>query len=657
MQKIVYILFIFVIFLSGCGTSKQIADADKKFASGEFAEAANLYKSVYPKISTKNKQLKGSIAFRQGECYRKLNYSLAEQAFNRAVRNNFTDSLVYLRYAQSLQKNGKYGEAIKNYKLYLEKYPNTTYVKNQLVFLSKIDSLKNEPASAKIRKNTALNVRRANTFSATILPSNEETVYFTSSRLLLLKKGKMKNSTVNALPNHNLFVIKKDQKDKWGKVEALGQDINFLNTDVGTANFSFDGKVMFFSAASQDPKVGGSTVIYYTNRAGGEWTEPKKITFFKDSTINVAHPAFGVDGETMYFVSDAPGGFGGLDLWKGKLEGAECKYITNLGSAINTPEDEMFPTVHPDGQLYFSSNGHPGMGGLDIFKATLSKDSIWSVVHTGIPLNSNADDFGISFNGTEKKGFFSSNRTETKGFDSVWDFEIPENEIVVTGKVTDDRFVPIPEAIIRLVSNKGLNVRVTSKKDGTYKIKVDKDMEFVMLGAARGYLNQSKKLNSVGVKGSKEFTANFELPAIYRPVQLNNIFFEFAKWNLTPDSESGLASLVSMMKDNPNIAIEISAHTDFYGSAEVNQQLSQRRAEAVVNYLVDAGIAKARLTSVGYGEVKPFVVDIQTNKKYPFLELDKSLDENYILKLKPEEQLVANQINRRTEFRVVKVSY
>lgn len=656
MQKIFYILFIFVIFLSGCGTSKQIADADKKFASGEFAEAVNLYKSVYPKISTKNKQLKGSIAFRQGECYRKLNYSLAEQAYNRAVRNNFTDSLVYLRYAQALQKNGKYGEAIKNYKLYLEKFPNVQYVKNQLIFLTKMDSLKSEPASAKIKKNTALNVRRANTFSATILPSNEETVYFTSSRLLL-KKGKMKNSTVNALPNHNLFMIKKDQKEKWGKVEALGQDINILNTDVGTANFSFDGKVMFFSAASQDPKVGGSTVIYYTNRAGGEWTEPKKITFFKDSTINVAHPAIGVDGETMYFVSDAPGGSGGLDLWKGKLEGAECKYITNLGSAINTPEDEMFPTVHPDGQLYFSSNGHPGMGGLDIFKATLSKDSIWSVVHTGIPLNSNADDFGISFNGTEKKGFFSSNRTETKGFDSVWDFEIPENEIVVTGKVTDDRFVPIPEAVIRLVSNKGLNVRVTSKKDGTYKIKVDKDMEFVMLGAARGYLNQSKKLNSMGVKGSREFTANFELPAIYRPVQLNNIFFEFAKWNLTPDSESGLASLVSMMKDNPNIAIEISAHTDFYGSAEVNQQLSQRRAEAVVNYLVDAGIAKARLTSVGYGENKPFVVDIQTNKKHPFLELDKSLEESYILKLKPEEQLVANQINRRTEFRVVKVSY
>ena len=182
-------------------------------------------------------------------------------------------------------------------------------------------------------------------------------------------------------------------------------------------------------------------------------------------------------------------------------------------------------------------------------------------------------------------------------------------------------------------------------------------MEFVMLGAARGYLNQSKKMNSRGVKGSREFIANFELPAIYRPVQLNNIFFEFAKWTLTPESETGLKTLVTMMKDNPNIAIEISAHTDFYGSAEVNQQLSQKRAEAVVNYLVGAGIPKVRLSSVGYGESKPFVVDSQTHKKYPFLEIDKALEENYILKLKPEEQLVANQINRRTEFRVVKVSY
>ena len=441
------------------------------------------------------------------------------------------------------------------------------------------------------------------------------------------------------------------------KPSKLDAEINAASSDNGACSFSPDGNIMFFTRANQQNVNGIGTQIFVSNRAGGTWSEPKLLQIFKDSTVSVAHPALAPDGETMYFVSDHPKGKGGKDIWKAKYQGGECKEVENLGEEINTPADEMFPTVRQNGLLYFSSNGHVGLGGLDIYKAIPNKEKGWTVMNMGIPVNSNADDFGMTFEGSNDRGFFASNRSETRGYDAIWSFELPVYEYILEGKVLDESSNPIPDALVKLVSNNGLNVRVLTKKDGTYRMKIEKNIDCVLLASARGYLNIQGKISIPETSESKIFTKNFQLSTIYKPIQIDNIFYEFGKWDLTPSSEEGLKALTNILTTNPNIIIEISAHTDFVGNNESNKVLSQKRAKSVVDYLISKGIPSARLSSVGYGEEKPFVVDERTAQKYAFLKVNDVLSEDFVTKLNPDQQEIANQINRRTEFRVLKTNF
>jgi peptidoglycan-associated lipoprotein len=325
----------------------------------------------------------------------------------------------------------------------------------------------------------------------------------------------------------------------------------------------------------------------------------------------------------------------------------------------------MYPCIHPDGSLFFSSNGHPGYGGLDLFKAerdTLAErvDTIpvaWLVYNMGTPFNSNGDDFGITFAGNSQNGFFSSNRGQKKGFDEIYSFVLPEMEFAIEGVVNDNNNEPISEAKLRLVGNDGTNSKLSVRRDGTFKVKIDKDVKYVILASARGYLNQSATLNTYDLKDSKTYEQNFTLAPISKPVTMENIFYEFGKWDLTPASETGLQSLVKLLNDNPNITIELAAHTDFVGDDESNRILSEKRAESVVSYLIKSGIEKERLTPVGYGESKPVVVDAALNKRYPFLAIGQELNEEFINTLPASQQEDCKQINRRTEFKVLKTTY
>ena len=506
-----------------------------------------------------------------------------------------------------------------------------------------------------VKRSTDFNLRRTSSFSPAYAGTSAEMIAFTSTRPAD-KKAVQKNSAITGLPNNDIFVSRKNATGKWETPEAIEGDINSIN-DEGICSFSSDGKMMFFTRSPYVADGARGTEIMMSNRAGGTWSKPQKITIFKDSTVSVAHPAISPDGQTLYFVSDSKKGLGGKDIWKGTLVNGECKYIENLGPDINTPGDEMFPSVSADGTLYFSSNGRIGFGGLDIYKATPKKEGGWMVENMGSPINSSADDFGMTFEGKSQKGYFSSNRNETKGIDAIWSFEIPELAYSIEGKVTDEKGVEIPDATVRMISNTGVNARIQSKKDGTYRLKLDKDMDCVMLATARGYLNQKNAVSTQGMTESKTFKVNFKLSSISKPIQIENIFYEFGKWDLTPASESGLQVLVKMLTDNPNITIEISANTDYVGSATENMVLSQRRAKSVVDYLISKGIEAQRLTSVGNGKDKPVVVDAALAKKYAFLKENDVLTQDFILKLTPEQQETANQINRRTEFRVVKTTY
>ena len=652
-----FLLLLFSVFLlSGCSLKARIKKADKTFSEGQYYSAADLYKRIYGFIPAKQKSLKARIAFQQGECYRIINYSRAEQSYINAIRYNYTDSIVFLRFAQVLQRNGKYGDALKNYSVYLKKDSTNLLAKNGFKACQQMATWKNQPNPYVVRRVDIFNVRNSDNFSPAFLSSDADALIFTSSRQFN-KRLVLKNNTITGLPNNNMFISKKNALGKWEKPYIISDEVNTLEGDEGVCSFSFDGKVMYYTIARPviDSEIG--TEIFSSNRAGGAWSSPQKIKIFNDSTISVAHPSIAPDGQTLYFVSDSKKGLGGKDIWKGTLVNGECKYIENLGPEINTPGDEMFPTIRADGTLYFSSNGHVGLGGLDVFKATPKKGGGWIVENMGSPINSSGDDFGMTFAGKTEKGFFTSNRNEIKGYDAIWSFELPELAYSIEGKVVDEKGNVIPDATVRMVSNNGVNARVQTKKDGTYRLKLDKDMDCIMLASARGYLNQKNAISTQGLVDSKTFNVDFKLSAISKPIKIENIFYEFSKWDLTPASENGLQVLVKLLNDNPNITIEISANTDYIGSNADNKLLSEKRAKSVVDYLISKKVAADRLTSVGFGEEKPVVVDTNIAKKYSFLKENDVLDETYVLKLTPQQQDIANQINRRTEFRVLKTTY
>jgi len=657
-QKLSYFIFLIIAatLLQSCSIKARIKAADKRYDIGEYFVAADLYKRIFNRIPIKDKAMRSRVAFRQAECYRFINSSRAEQAYNNAIRNLYSDSIVYLRLAQVQQRQGKYGDARKNYSIYLNKDSSSLLAKNGILSCDKVSDWKKEQSRYSVRKMDLFNVRNTDNFSPAFVSADGDALIFTSSRQFN-KKVALKNNTITGLPNNNMYMTRKNAAGKWEKPVIMGEEINTMSDDEGVCSFSSDGKMMFFTRSRQVLDAGLGTEICSSNRAGGTWSAPQKIKVFKDSTISVAHPAISPDGTTLYFVSDAPKGMGGKDIWKATIEKGECKFIENLGPQINTPGDEMFPTVREDGSLYFSSNGHPGYGGLDIFKATPLKDGGWDVKNVGSPINSSADDFGMTFLGKLETGFFSSNRGEAKGYDAIWSFDLPDLAYVLEGKVTDEKGNIIPDATVRLVSNTGVNARVQSKKDGTYRIKLDKDMDCVLLGTARGYLNQRNKLTTQGLTNSKSFTINFKLSSISKSIELQNIFYEFGKWDLTAASEAGLQVLVKILKDNPNITIELSSNTDFVGNNEDNKILSEKRAKSVVDYLISKEIAADRLTSVGNGEEKPVVVDAALAAKYKYLKENDVLDEAFVTKLAPDQQEVVNQINRRTEFRVLKTTY
>ncbi|MGC3978918.1 MAG: OmpA family protein [Paludibacteraceae bacterium] len=658
--KLSYLLFLLVAAISftSCGIEARLRKADKHYTLGEYYTAGNLYKSVYSRIPSSKKEKKAEIAFKQGECYRLTNYYRAEQVYQNAVRYKYTNDTVFLRLAQMQMRNGKYSEAATNFTTFLQTHPESDLAQNGLKATSYALELKNNPTRHIVRVAKDFNATRSSSFSPAFINADADALFFTSNRKVGKKNVVRKNNGVSGQPNNHIFTVKKNNAGKWEKTEPLEGSVNTGN-DEGVASFTPDGRSMFFTRSNTVEDKGGGTIIMVSNRAGGSWSEPQKVQLFKDSTISVAHPAISPDGQMMCFVSDAPGSLGGKDIWRATNLSGQWSAIENLGHQINTEGDEMFPTFDANGTLYFSTDGRSGMGGLDIFSATLQKDGKWEVKNMGVPINSNNDDFGIAFAGKTNSGYFSSNRGESKGYDNLWSFILPELEYVLTGKITDRQGETVSDARIKIVGNNGENVRIQAKGDGTYRFKMKRGVQYVMMANARGYLNQKNQISAVDVndRKSEDFNIDFQLTPISKPVKMDNIFYEFGKWTLTPESETGLQALVKLLNDNPNVTIELSAHTDYVGNTESNKTLSQKRAQSVVEYLIKAGIAKERLTSVGYGEDQPYIVDAVTAKKYPFLQVNASLTEEYIKALTTEQQEIANQINRRTEFKVLKTTY
>ena len=649
----IYVLFLLIVSSLYSCKSAKLSDAEEKQRIGEYYEAAAIYRKVYTKTSPKKRDLRGYIAYRMAECNRLINNTAkATSAYMNAIRYDYPDSTVYLRMGQMLQKTGRYPEAIKNYDIYMENDPSNLLAINGIQGCELAPGWKKNPTRYEVRRMDKFNSRRGE-FSPMLAGDKYDQLYFASSRS---KDKDAKVSAITGQNNNNLFLVKQDEKGAWLAPVELEDEVN-TEYDEGTPSFSPDGNTMSYTYCAQDPEGPRTAEIYISTRSSAKWGKGTRATIVKDSVTALGHPSISPDGKYLYFVSDAVGGFGGKDIFRARVAGNDFGPMENLGEEINTPGDEMFPYVRDSVTLYFASNGHPGMGGLDLFKATQDSTGKWNVENLGAPINSMADDFGITFAGKEERGFFCSNRNDARGYDHIYSFERPTITIFIEGIVNDVDEYPIEDATVRIVGKDGLNVKVPVKKDGTYRVELERDIRYVMMASARGYLNQNYELHTGPEEKNETYIVDFFLSPISKPVVIDNIFYDFDKATLRPESKKALDEMIKMLNDNPNVTIELGAHTDRKGTDQYNERLAQRRAQSVVDYLIAGGIEAARLEAKGYGESVPKTINKKMAKQFDFLKEGDVLTEEFILALPPEQQEIADQINRRTEFKVLRTNY
>ena len=657
LHLIIYIVLTSML-LTGCGAEQALKKGDKFYALGEYYDASTKYRKAYSQTPAKERQQRGKIALKMAECYRRINYTQkAIAAYNNVIRYKQADSLTQLRLGQQLMKNANYKEAAKAFQTFLDSadiQQQKEYIqlaRNGLRSAQKAQQWKEEGSAYTVKRENFFNSRRAD-YSPMLYGDQYDMLFFTSTRNQA--KGD-ELSGITGTKNADIFFSQKDDKGKWQKPEVIDTELN-SDGDEGACSFSPDGRTMYLTQCKTDPSYPRYANIATSNRSDAAWSKATELKLTRYTLSAYAHPAVCPDGQWLYFTSDMPGGMGGYDIWRVRLTTSGVGGVENLGALINTPGDEQFPTFRPNGDLYFSSNGHEGMGGLDIFIAHPDSTG-WTLEHPGYPLNSQGDDFGMTFEGLHNKGFFSSNRGDGKGWDHIYSFYNPEIIQTVKGWVYEKDGYELPQALVYMVGNDGTNLKLSVKGDGSFTHQIKPGVDYVFLGTCKGFLNHQEHLKVEPVEESEEYVLQFPLASITAPVLIDNIHYDFDKATLRPESTEALDQLVELLNENPNVTIELSAHADYRGSAAYNKRLSQRRAESVVQYLIEHGISADRLTPVGYGKEKPKTIRRKLTEKYPFLKENDILTEEFIKKLDEKQQEICNQLNRRTEFTVLRTTY
>ena len=656
MKKAVYIIVCLLLtaVAAGCRTPK-LSEADAQFQRGEYYDASVTYKKVYNKLRKKEERpQRGEVAFKMGRCYKLLNMSArASAAFQNALRYEYPDSTTHFMLAQALHADGKYAAALRSYDKYLEFCPDDSLAINCAEGCRTAQEIRARGSRYVVKQAKLFNSRRAD-FCPMYLGADCDQIYYTSTTE---KATGDKKSEITGMKNADVFFSKKNEKGEWERPEPVEGELN-TEFDEGIVAFSPDAQTMYLTKARRELNAPTSVEIYTSTRSDAKWSAPVKFEITADTLSTFGHPAVSPDGEYLYFVSDMPGGYGGKDIWRISLKERQGSLV-NLGPDINTEGNDDFPYVRSDGSLYFSSDGHPGMGGLDIFRATAVGDPAdlrWKVENMGFPINSAGDDFGITF-GKGEDGFFSSNRGDARGYDHIYSFEYDPVRITIEGLVMDKDEEPVKNAIIRIVGNDGSNQKEVARDDGSFSFALQRGVKYVMLAGAKGYLNQKQEFASDSTMEDANYWVEFILPSISKPSVVENIFYDYDKADLRPESKTALNELIAVLHDNPNVTIEMASHTDRWGSDAYNINLSERRAKSVVDYLVENGISRDRLQPHGYGKSRPKTVTKRIARLYPQVKEGDILTEEFIKTLSEEDQQAADQINRRTEFSVLSLTY
>ena len=651
--KVLPLLVLSLLLLAGCGAEKNMKKAEKFMAIGEYYDAASQYKQAYSKTPPKERDRRGLIAGKMAVCYRKINSTpKAVAAYRNMVRYNKATVDDRLELGRQLLKNGDYKQAAEQFRVVLDSMPDNVLARNGLLSAQQAPAWKKQGSRYTVKRMDVFNSRRAE-YSPMLSGDQFDQLYFTSTRNDATGD---ELSGITGTKNGDIFVSQKDDKGKWSKPEVVNGGLN-TEADEGASCLSPDQREMYLTQCVTDPSYPRYAQIVKSNRSDAAWGKASSVELTKDKLSCFAHPAVSPDGQWLYFVSDMPGGKGGLDIWRVRITSAGYGGVENLGEPINTPGNEMFPTFRPNGDLYFSSDGHPGMGGLDIFIAHPGKTGRYVLEHPGYPLNSQGDDFGMTFEGVKNRGFFSSNRNDGRGWDHIYSFVNPEIVQSVKGWVYEQEGYELPAAQVYMIGSDGTNLKLGVKSDGSFEKELTPGVEYMFLATCKGFLNHKEELKVVPMNDSHEYVLQFPLASITAPVLIDNIFYDFNKATLRPESQTALDELVKLLNENPNVTIELSSHCDYKGSSAYNKLLAQRRAESVVNYLVDKGIARDRLSPVGYGKEKPKTIRKKLTEKLTWLKEGDVLTEEFIKKLDPEKQEICNQLNRRTEFIVLRTTY
>lgn len=643
------LLILLVILLGSCSARKYMKSAATSYEIGEYYSSIEKYRKAYR--SPKLRKEKADIAFRVAESYYHISdFAKALVWYKNAIKQKNSEPLCMLHYADCLKATQKYEDALVWYQTYLGVKPDDQYAKNGVEACKEAQSWLDKPTRYMVTVVKELN-SKDNDYCPVFAGSRDNEVILTSTREITTGRRK---SNITGTRYADLFASKFEiQKQKWETPKLLeeNQVINTTN-DEGAATLSDRGDLMIFTRCRYDKSKDLGTELLVANQSRGDWSEPTLLELVGDSLI-AAHPSLSSDGTTLYFVSDRPGGYGGKDIWMAKGKGNSFDKPVNLGPEINTPGDEMFPCIRENGELYFSSNYLPGLGGLDIFKAAKDEKGKWEVENMKAPINSPGDDFGITFSkGEIDKGLFSSNRKGSKS-DDIYSFYLPPKIFNASGEIFNkETNQKIDGAMVRIIGTDGTNLKVRAN-GGRFQYKLKPETEYVLAAFKDGYLNDKARLSTIGLEDSKDYKFIFKLAPTDQPIKINNINYAFGSYEITEGSKASLDSLVQLLILNPTIKIELMAHTDFVGSDQFNSELSQKRAQSAVDYIISKGITASRLVAKGYGETWPKKVTREIAKQYDWLKRGDELTEEFILKLPPDQQEIAKAINRRTEFRVL----
>ncbi|MFM9053140.1 MAG: OmpA family protein, partial [Bacteroidota bacterium] len=627
--------------------------ADQAFLKGDYYDAANLYKKAFTK--EKNKAKKAEIVFKTAECYRMTNDTKNQEVwYAKAIKANIKEPEAFVRYADALKANGKYPEAIVQYQKFKAAAPSDGRADLGIRSCEQAQKWRDKPTRARVDNLAALNTKYSD-FGAVYSKKDHRSIIFTSSRVEAM--GKV-NDGGTGEKFQDLFEATVDKKGKWSSPRPMLEPVN-SNANEGAAFVDAKGNEMYFTRCEIEKGKYGTCEIYFTIRKGDTWEEPKLMQLASDS-LTVGQPCLSNDGTELFFVSDMPGGQGGKDIWVSKYDKDKKTWgkPTNLGAVINTPDDDMFPFLTADGVLYFSSKGHMGMGGLDIYSSKRSANSWKQPENLKYPMNSASDDFAYIVDETVgDKGFFASNRPSGKGGDDIYTWYLPPLVFTISGRVFDaDTKEPIKSASIELFGSDGTSIPFKTDETGNYKFDLRPETSYKLSATMKAYLNKYVEVSTIGLEQSKDFIGDFDfaLKSTLRAIELPEVYYSVGKWDLRPESKKALDGLILILKENPTLVIELGSHTDSRPIPMTNDTLSQRRAESVVEYLVKAGIPSERMVPRGYGSTQPRQLDkdLGSFKKGDVLN-DQFISNLSDKKLKEE----AYQLNRRTEFRVLRTNY